>query len=271
MIVTTEILARIERAEVECIEAAVVATGADPPETTFARFGGAVAYVTKGVQHSMYNRVMCLGAEDVVHLDDIVEHYAAAGVPPRFDITPQRSSDGLRDALRRRGFVADDDPAIDRRVLVTAARVHAPSPVAIRQLTRECLADWVAIDKAVWPFERGDLTAKLEATFEKQGLLRYLAYIDDKPVALGRLQIHNGIAQLNGGGTLDAYRHRGCQTALIFHRISAAKQHGCDIVTSLVGPGSQSDRNLQRCGLTIGCDREAWMLSSWREHAFFRA
>jgi GNAT superfamily N-acetyltransferase len=87
----------------------------------------------------------------------------------------------------------------------------------------------------------------------------YLARVDGVPAAVGMLYARNRTAYLTLASTIPAYRRRGCQTALLRHRLAGAHALGCNLVTSSAAFDSASQHNLERAGLRI-----AYTLADWQ-------
>lgn len=60
------------------------------------------------------------------------------------------------------------------------------------------------------------------------------------PAACGSVSISEGIAYFFNMSTVEAFRGRGCQKALIRERLAIAKAMGCDTALVQVSPGSGS-------------------------------
>jgi len=82
-------------------------------------------------------------------------------------------------------------------------------------------------------------------------------------VATGAMLIHDGVAQLGPGTTLEHARGRGCNTALLRRRLLDAAAAGCDTVfvelfdadwETLAGPR----RILQRAGFELAYESQIW-------------
>jgi GNAT superfamily N-acetyltransferase len=95
--------------------------------------------------------------------------------------------------------------------------------------------------------------------FGRPGWHPYLARVEGVPAGVGMLYARNGTAYLTLASTLPAFRRRGCQTALLRHRIAGAHALGCDLLTSSAAFDSVSQHNLERAGLRI-----AYTLATWR-------
>ena len=79
----------------------------------------------------------------------------------------------------------------------------------------------------------------------------FLAWLDGQPVGGGGLEIHDGVASLMAADTLPAFRSRGIHTALVYARLAAAREAGCDLAMVSTRPGAVSQRNIQRAGFHL--------------------
>lgn len=66
-----------------------------------------------------------------------------------------------------------------------------------------------------------------------------------------QLDIRDRLGILQCDGTIEKARGLGLQGKLIRQRLSLSAQHGCDLVTADVAPGSQSQRNYERHGFQV--------------------
>lgn len=79
----------------------------------------------------------------------------------------------------------------------------------------------------------------------------YLAWLGDEPVGGGAMAIRGGLAYLSSTSVRPAYRGRGAQSALLWARLTAAAEAGCDLAMVEAGPGSPSQRNVERFGFRV--------------------
>ena len=79
----------------------------------------------------------------------------------------------------------------------------------------------------------------------------FMAEIEGIPAGGGMMSIHQGVASLGGAGTLPEFRNRGVQRALLLARLATATEQGCDLAMVATGPGSGSQRNVERLGFRL--------------------
>jgi hypothetical protein len=77
---------------------------------------------------------------------------------------------------------------------------------------------------------------------------------------VGVLGVRDRVGYLANASTVEAFRRRGCQTALVARRIDDAATAGCELVTALTTFGSASQRTLERAGLRIAYTKTVWRL-----------
>jgi hypothetical protein len=85
-------------------------------------------------------------------------------------------------------------------------------------------------------------------------------------VGTAGMYVHGEVAQFFGGATLEPYRRRGAQTALLRARIRDAVAAGCRWASAETGverPGGHNSslHNMLRAGFGVLYERENW---TWR-------
>jgi GNAT superfamily N-acetyltransferase len=83
----------------------------------------------------------------------------------------------------------------------------------------------------------------------------YTAFLDGLPVSAGAIEVHGEVAALFGLSVLTDYRARGIQTAMIHHRLLAARERGARIATIGSAPGIGTERNARRAGFQVAYTR----------------
>lgn len=101
----------------------------------------------------------------------------------------------------------------------------------------------------------------------REGWHCYVATIDGEDVAGAALYVEGGIGQFGIAATMEAARGRGCQLALLRHRILEAAAAGCEtlfVETGELAEGrpSGSYRNILRAGFA-----EAYVRPNWQPAA----
>jgi hypothetical protein len=97
---------------------------------------------------------------------------------------------------------------------------------------------------------------------QREDATSFLGDLDGKPVAVGVLCLHRGVALLAGACTIPEARRQGAQLALLESRLRFAAEHDCDIAMMCAAPGSASQRNAERHGFRIAYTRLKWQLRS---------
>ncbi|HEY1265554.1 MAG TPA: GNAT family N-acetyltransferase, partial [Terriglobales bacterium] len=67
----------------------------------------------------------------------------------------------------------------------------------------------------------------------------------------GLLIPEHGIVSLSGAGTLERYRRRGLQTALLQARMATAARKGIEYAVIVTQGGTTSQRNAERLGFRV--------------------
>jgi len=96
-----------------------------------------------------------------------------------------------------------------------------------------------------------DLLNIFISCFSAAGAFFFIAEVDGVPAGGGMMSMHQGVATLGGTGTLPEFRNKGVQRALLLARIAEATKAGCDLAMVATGPGSGSQRNVERVGFRV--------------------
>ncbi|MCB9847847.1 MAG: GNAT family N-acetyltransferase [Phycisphaeraceae bacterium] len=100
-------------------------------------------------------------------------------------------------------------------------------------------------------FEREALRSVIKDMSACPTMRHFIARRDGVPVGGADMRLGGGTATLCGASTLPAHRRMGVQTALLRHRIDAARRAGCDLLAVSALPGSKSHQNLQKQGFEL--------------------
>lgn len=201
------------------------------------------------------------GAVGEGHLAAATAWASERGVAQFVPVTPgQAESEAAAGWLAANGFerahawmkfVRDAHPPRFRAPDVEIAEVSDPAaePFGMIAATGFGLPVWAAAFFATLP--------------GSEGWRCYVARVDGAPQACGAMRIHDGIAELGIGATLEPARGRGCQLALLHRRIVDAAAAGCHTLFVETGERTPdrpaiSYRNILRAGF-----EEAYLRPNW--------
>jgi len=104
-----------------------------------------------------------------------------------------------------------------------------------------------------------DAQSRFCDTFGREGFEHFGAFDGDRLVATARLFAHEGMAYLCDAGTLEDFRGRGGQTALIAARITRAAELNCSLcVVQTLGLLTTSLHNIRRAGFQPSFGRSVY-------------
>jgi len=146
--------------------------------------------------------------------------------------------------------------------LVASNKVHAPGLDTARTLGVPTFAFEAKREEFEEALERA-LSDHRIGTIALAGYMRiltpaFIARWRGEPTAVAAMEVRDGIASLQHGGTPPAFRCHGCHLALIHHRLHAAQQLGCTFVIGGAAFNSPSFRNQLRARLQIAYIESTW-------------
>lgn len=217
-------------------------------------FGHVLATMMPKFPERWWDRVGGIAAGDEGLIDEILAWYRGAGLSCAFEIVPHQSNDELLKALAARGYYQSGF----RTKLYGVPESNQSSTASI--VVREQDEPKLFLDVAVGTgFVRGDQDFWKEYTRAQfSESRRYVAFVDGEPAAHAVMQVAEGTAMLSFGATLEKYRGRGCQAALLSARLADAAKAGCDLAIVQANPGSVSQRNIERAGMRVAFTRASW-------------
>ncbi len=224
---------------------------AAPELCEVAEIGGATCTVVRRLPSRMFCRVVDL--RSVEALDEIAGFYGE---------TPWWVSDshGLGRELEERGFTPDYGWMKFSRG-VRPREAHSDLNVERIEPGRAGDFAHVVLSGYGMPEWAAPLAANVVG---RPGWSCYVAYESGEPAGAGALFTHEGVGWLGLAATIDRFRGRGAQSAILAVRIDDARRQGCTrVVTETgerqeTGPGS-SYRNILRAGF-----REAGVRPNYR-------
>ncbi|WP_127903484.1 GNAT family N-acetyltransferase [Solirhodobacter olei] len=206
-----------------------------------------------GREESYYNRLVGLSEASLDRLGAAIDWYHAAGRECRATLLPNRATPALIGRLESAGFLL---AAHDWIFAIHRSAIATPSmPVAVRRASAEDMD--VAFD--LWETPDSPIPAKVRA-LRRPAHLRadfaiYLAEIEGRPAAMATSFVAHGIAWLGNANTREADRRRGCQQALMQHRLWEAREAGCTWAVTDTAFGTATHRNAERLGMHLAFSR----------------
>jgi hypothetical protein len=233
------------------------------PDVSITPFGAARAVrAPERPDIDFLNTVHRLLPEDAEQVARIARHYTDAGVEPWLELMPAPGFDRLADGLaeaggRQVGFLTMSDRALP------APPAGALPPEVTVEVVGSGLEDFARVLPAGHDVPAEHLEEAIGRTRECAGIAGarlYLARVDGVPAAAAVLLLAPPIAYLANASTLEPYRRRGCQTALIQRRLADGAAAGCSRAAVLTEWGSQSHANVARAGFRGVYTKAVWRL-----------
>lgn len=222
---------------------------------TAEKIAGTTAIYT-GVD-SPLTQVFGLGLYEPVtdaHLDQLEAFFFSRQAGVNIELCPL-ADPGLALKLAERNYrVIEFSNVLVRELRPLDAEMPPPTEVTVHQLVPEKVDQWaLTVAKSFVPdgSPSADIIDLFQAVFHMRTSTCFLAEIEGKPVGGGMLCIHDGIGGLAATSTLEGYRNRGVQSALISARIAEAAGEGCEMAMVTTGPGTTSQRNVERFGFRV--------------------
>ncbi|UQZ34104.1 hypothetical protein C2I18_11540 [Paenibacillus sp. PK3_47] len=204
-----------------------------------------------------YNRIKGFGPEDLGKLDELLGYYP--GAAPCFDMTPDHMTEEVSLALCDKGFYPAEQ-LVFMYVHPQGERVKT-SEFQIERVTKENAEEFIA-----WIGQSGggmeiskEMAARSKEYFYRKDFLNYMIRIKGQPAAMGSLFLNGEEGYIANDYTFEAYRGRGCQLALLEHRLADAAELGVKSVYTDVVFGSASHGNMAKSGFRTAFLNTFWM------------
>jgi GNAT superfamily N-acetyltransferase len=226
------------------------------PNVTIERFGRATAFVTPDIPQRFFNSVLGTDDDTRAHLDDIEALYAARDVTPSFELVPARFSAALAADFHARGYTV-----VEQHVGLANTRLSsrpAAPDVEVAEVDTATEA-WLDTYLGGWGAREPEAAKVNMRGWRANDSWRfYLASVDGEPAGAAALDVRAPTALLGSASTIERFRGRGVQAALLARRIEDASAAGCDLVVGGAYEGTTSVRNQQRAGFQIAFTRTVW-------------
>lgn len=216
--------------------------------------GGLVSFTGPG---SYSNQAVGLGMGGPVSgpdLDYLCTFYQSRGFQPQIELCPY-AHESLIAGLAVRGFVIKDFETVLARDMSIPIDAEIPADIQITQVNPadenqvetflKIVADGFSVTN------RDIFRAHARKALHYPNTFAYIASIDGMAAAAGSCELSAPCGALFGMTTLEPFRNRGSQRALMIARLRAAQQSGCKYVTIGSKPDSPTGRNALRLGFQV--------------------
>lgn len=226
------------------------------------RVGRAVAMRFADVGY--FNQVYHADVATLARWGEIEDFFAGGGHRPKIYVTPGEERSRVEEGLRARGFapgyavvrldreVGEGEPVETRGVEIAVEPVGAD---AVDEFFGTYLDAFGAVLSEP---RRAAALANLRGLYGRPELGFWLARCEGEAAGVGLMYRAGDLVFFSGGATLERFRGRGVQTALIAARLRAARETGARRATSWAEHGGRSERNLVRAGFTVVYADAAW-------------
>jgi hypothetical protein len=194
-----------------------------------------------------FNRIKGFGPLDLPELDTLLSYYKNGA--PCFDMTPNHMTKEVTCALSEKGFI----PVKQLVYMFTdpSSVLESTSAFQIERVTERSAEEyirWIALTKDGGMEINEEMVARSKAYFYSPVFLNYMLRIDGSPAAMGSLFLNGEEGYIANDHTFKSFRGRGCQMALLRHRLSDAFKLGVKNVYTDVEFGSVSHGNMEKVG-----------------------
>ncbi|WP_435922234.1 GNAT family N-acetyltransferase [Paenibacillus sp. DYY-L-2] len=203
-------------------------------------------------QSTYYNRVIGLGPGDLDKLPEIMNLYGRHGISPCIDMTPDKQSGEVAEALSALGYVPRLQLAflsleVDRATVIKdeQSRSFRLDPVTLDNA--EEYLGMIARSNGGMRLEE-DVIGRKKGYFCKPEFRNWIVRSGEEPAAMGSLFIRGEEGYIANDFTFPQFRGGGYQTALIRERIRTAKATGLTRLYADVEFGSVSHHNMLKAG-----------------------
>lgn len=211
-------------------------------------------------QNRLENRAIFTGNETLEELREVTACFDRKGVTGFFEINPAnfyRShpfswTSEMVPALIELGYHPGDLRCVwflDEHPETRADEVS----IKIKRFTWKN-ADKFIIDKLlVEPVEKEKIEdeKKIIKHHFTESWTNFIGYESDQPVSISKLFIHNQIAYLAWGYTVEEFRRKGHHRMHVLKRVQDAFEEGCDIVFTVTDFNVPSSLSLQKVGFKL--------------------
>jgi hypothetical protein len=244
MLLTNELIERIQQHNKEAMKACGRAATGVYPDAAWAEVGGGVAcFAGDG---SPFTQVAEFGYQTTeAKLDEVDAFFADRCSNWELTLSPFQSPNVAK-AVGAAGYIPDHYETVMAQRIET---IPSAPDVEIEVVTGD-ITEWAKTGHRGWtgsedmPIQVDPIARVIFAMSTKN----YLVRVNGEPAAVASLQMIDGLAYMAGASTRIPFRGRGLQKALLARRLHDAGIGNIVLMSAI--PGTSSHRNAQRSGFT---------------------
>ena len=261
--VTNDFLMEVEEAEKECWRTYL--SGAqklpdNPLGIEFSSMSRSTAFLVKASTSQFFNKTLGFGMEHLEYLRPLLDFYHSNDKSCTIELVPSLDDEIVFLTLARNGLYQSFSSVMLYRPLSSPIKSFNEN-ITIEPVNKKetnLLAD---IHVAGFEFQGEDAEQEymiVEEGYKNDAFHCFVTKMGNKSISSGSLFVYNDIGVLFGGSTIPEFRGKGSQRALLEYRINEAIKLGCKYLISHTTMFSPSQRNLERVGFHIACNRMRW-------------
>lgn len=186
-------------------------------------------------------------------MNDLEDFFRSRGAPCNIELCPHADA-SLVELLGKRGYRVLEYSNVLVRPLPGEPFAAAAQGIALRPVPRQEAKDFAGI--VMGAFFSGTIPPGMESLMagsfiSSNGCESMLATVDGIAAGGASYSIVDGVLDCYGDGTLERFRGRGIQSALIATRLEAGIRAGAELAMATTMPGTVSQRNYERAGFRV--------------------
>ncbi|WP_155593928.1 GNAT family N-acetyltransferase [Lysinibacillus cavernae] len=226
------------------------------------QFDGAYAFSIKSIPGPSYNVVKGDSLQSEHLVETILAFYKEKGIPARFDVAPQYMNASSLQKLHHAGFFQSDFHTTLYSALSSEYVGELKNSIIEIRTIQEDEFDFYGklyVEGFNMPrFLADSVAANNKVLYDKPGWSFYIASLNNEDVGIGSMFVHNSTAILAASAVQHSARNKGIHQALIQYRVKEAVKQNCKHVVGHAKFASTSQKNMERCGMTIAYTKSIW-------------
>ncbi|XEC97364.1 GNAT family N-acetyltransferase [Paenibacillus tarimensis] len=255
---------RIQQSEIDYFTSrisSIAERSGNPEGVEIKELGNTMAFYIRNMPWGTFNSVKGFSFEDMDRLEEIIRFYNDRQRGFQLDVNPAGSQPELFKCLAAHGLYQEGFHAV-LYGLPRREMPDLPANIEIREVINKddfdlyaeihCIGFGMSVDNK-HHFVNNNI-----GLLNRPGWKIFMAFLNDKPAAVGVMHIKNSIASCTLAATAPEYRRQGLQSALLQTRMHEAFKADCELVVAQADFGSTSQNNMQRAGMQIAWTRAVW-------------